>query len=181
MRISTVTAVLIIAALLGPQTFAALYKVVDADGNITYTDQPQPNAQLAPLTLPPVNKMPAAEPQVKSTDDPPDSQEAQPSEPFAGYSQARISAPVQDAIIPNQQRKLMIQLQLTPPLQPEHRVQFYRNGRPLGPPVAALVYELDNLERGTHQLSAQVQSSAGRLLVSAPPVDIHVQRHFRRN
>ena len=181
MRISAVTTALIVAVLLGPLSFAEVYKVVDANGNVTYTDQPQPNAQLAPLALPPVNKIPSAEPLLDTLVDPQAMEEAQPLGSFAGYSQARILAPVQDAIIPNQQRKLIIQLQLTPQLQPEHRVQFYKNGRPLGSPVTALVYELDNLERGTYQLGAQVQTGTGRLLVSVPPVDIHVQRHFRRN
>ncbi|MBT6318994.1 MAG: DUF4124 domain-containing protein [Porticoccaceae bacterium] len=47
-----------IALMFSLPVFAEVYKVVDNNGNITYTDQPQPDAKLVPLALPPVNKMP---------------------------------------------------------------------------------------------------------------------------
>ena len=121
-----------IAVMLGLPAFAEVYKVVDADGNITYTDQPQPDAQLAPLALPPVNKIPAAQPAPPGEDNESETREAQP-EPFAGYTQAYILSPEQDQIIPNQQSNIIVQLWLQPQLQSGHRVQLFLNGQPQGP------------------------------------------------
>jgi len=168
-----------IAVMLGLPAFAEVYKVVDADGNITYTDQPQPDAQLAPLALPPVNKIPAAQPAPPGEDNESETREAQP-EPFAGYTQAYILSPEQDQIIPNQQSNIIVQLWLQPQLQSGHRVQLFLNGQPQGAPVDAATYQLEDLERGSYQISAQIQSAQGKTLVSLQPVSIHVQRHFKR-
>ena len=57
-------------ALLSLPALGEVYKVVDANGNITYTDQPQADTQIAPLALPPLNKIPAAElPQAREAKD----------------------------------------------------------------------------------------------------------------
>jgi hypothetical protein len=133
-----------------------IYKVVDANGNITYTDQPEPEAQLAPLALPAVNKISAAEPGPAGINQPLNAEHLAPPPVFAGYTQAYILSPEHDQIIPNQQRNIIIQLSLQPQLQPGHRVRFLRNGQPQGAPVGATAYQLDNLDRGSHQINAQI-------------------------
>ena len=169
-----------IAAISSLPVLAEVYKVVDAQGNITYTDQPQPESQLAPLALPPVDKIPAADPGPANRGNQPEATQFPQSAPFTGYAQAYILSPQHDQIIPNQQRNIIIQLRMQPQLQPGHRVLFVRNGQPCGPPVSATAYQLDDLERGTHQISAQILSAQGRVLLSLEPVSIHVQRHFKR-
>ena len=157
-----------------------IYKVVDANGNITYTDQPEPEAQLAPLALPAVNKISAAEPGPAGINQPLNAEQLAPPPVFAGYTQAYILSPEHDQIIPNQQRNIIIQLSLQPQLQPGHRVQFLRNGQPQGAPVGATAYQLEDLERGSHQINAQIQTAQGKIILALKPVTIHVQRHFKR-
>lgn len=171
-----------IALMFSLPVFAEVYKVVDNNGNITYTDQPQPDAKLVPL----VNKMPRVQPEPIGKPEPaanPDAegtQEAQQTRAFAGYTQAYILSPAHDQIIPNQQRNVIIQLGLQPQLQPGHRVQFLSNGQPLGAPIGATAYQLEDLERGSYQIGAQIRSAEGKILLSLKPISIHVQRHFRR-
>ena len=173
-----------IALMFSLPVFAEVYKVVDNNGNITYTDQPQPDAKLVPLPL--VNKMPRVQPEPIGKPEPaanPDAegtQEAQQTPAFAGYTQAYILSPAHDQIIPNQQRNVIIQLGLQPQLQPGHRVQFLSNGQPLGAPIGATAYQLEDLERGSYQIGAQIRSAEGKILLSLKPISIHVQRHFRR-
>ncbi|MDG1199877.1 MAG: DUF4124 domain-containing protein [Porticoccaceae bacterium] len=179
-----------IALMFSLPVFAEVYKVVDNNGNITYTDQPQPDAKLVPLALPPVNKMPRKMPRVQpepigkpepaANPDAEGTQEAQQTPAFAGYTQAYILSPAHDQIIPNQQRNVIIQLGLQPQLQPGHRVQFLSNGQPLGAPIGATAYQLEDLERGSYQIGAQIRSAEGKILLSLKPISIHVQRHFRR-
>ncbi|MDG1079888.1 MAG: hypothetical protein P8P12_07105 [Porticoccaceae bacterium] len=59
-------------------------------------------------------------------------------------------------------------------------MQFWLNGQPQGATVSATVYQMDDLERGSHQISAQIQDLQGRTLISLKPITVHVQRHFKR-
>lgn len=158
-------------SLVSLDSLAEVYKLVDEDGNITYTDQPASAADTATLAkLSPLNQIPTL---LASTDD-------GETERFAGYSSALIVSPENDSIIPHSQISIIIQLSLSPQLQAGHRVQFWFDGAPQGQPVAATAYQIDNIERGSHSLSARVFNSQGQLLISTPSVEVHVKRHFAR-
>lgn len=175
----------LLLVLLSLPAAAEVYRLVDKDGNITYTDQPQADAQVAPVVLPHLNKMkatvPVQEPQsdVPDTIESADGTEAEP--PFAGYTRAVILAPKNNEVIPNQQRNIIIQLSVEPQLQTGHRVQFWLDGKAQGAPVSATSYQMNDLERGTHSLGAQILNDQGRVVISAGSVEVHIQRHFRRH
>ena len=164
----------------------AVYKVVDENGNITYTDQPQAPSALKPVKLPPIN--PVSSPPIKpaansslepSTETGGTAQAHNAGEPV-GYSRAVILSPRNNQLILHNQVNLIIQLGLEPQLQAGHQIQFWHNGQPLGLPVQATAYQLDNIERGAHRLGATVLDARGRSLIRATPVKIHVKRHFKR-
>lgn len=164
---------------------AEVYRLVDKDGSITYTDQPQADAQVSPIVLPHLNKMkatvPTEEPQsdVSETIQGAEKTEVEPT--FAGYSRAVILAPNNNEVIPNQQRNIIIQLSVEPQLQTGHRIQFWIDGKAQGAPVSATSYQMNDLERGSHNLSAQIVNDQGRVLISAGSVEVHIQRHFKRD
>ena len=99
---------------------------------------------------------------------------------FAGYSRGIILSPENDSIIPHSQTSLLIQLALTPQLQPGHTVQFLLDGVPQGSAIAAIAHKIDNVERGTHSLGARVFDAGGKPLISIAPVKVHVKRNFKR-
>ena len=92
-----------------------------------------------------------------------------------------LVAPEDDSLVHYDQRDVLVQLTLTPALQPGHLVQFYLDQSAYGKPLAATSYTITDLERGAHTLSARVYSPQGTVLATAKTVTIHVQRHFIRN
>lgn len=155
-------------------TQADVYREMDNDGNVVYTDQPQGRAQAAPIGLPPINRM-------EPTESRPAMPEAAEKAPFAGYVSAVIVSPRPNKLVPSEQRSIMVQLALKPQLRPDHRVQFWLDDQPLGMPVAQINYEIIGLERGSHRISTQIVNLQGRSLVTLAPVTVQVQRHFKRH
>lgn len=168
----TVVVILLVLAVMSQA--AEVYKIVDADGNITYTDQPGASAAER-LNLRRINQ--AAAPAARVEDGPTANAEAD----LVGYSSARISSPVHQAVILHNQANIIVQLALEPQLQPGHLVRFSVNGVAQGLPVSATAYQLDNIERGSHSIGAAVVDGKNRVLIAAKPVIVHVKRHFKRN
>ena len=168
------TVVVILLVLAAMSQAAEVYKIVDADGNITYTDQPGASAAER-LNLRRINQ--AAAPAARVEDGPTANAEAD----LVGYSSARISSPVHQAVILHNQANIIVQLALEPQLQPGHLVRFSVNGVAQGLPVRATAYQLDNIERGSHSIGAAVVDGKNRVLIAAKPVIVHVKRHFKRN
>ena len=157
---------------------AAVYKVTDDQGNITYTDTAPAEAAADRVQLPPVNKIPTL---TSAAATPPESADTELTPAFSGYSFAALVSPPNDSLVHFDQSQVLAQLALTPELGVDHRVQFYVDSSTYGPPVATSSLAITGLERGTHHISARVLSSQGAVLVIARPVTVHVQRHFKRN
>ena len=168
----TAVAILLVAAAMSQA--AEVYKIVDADGNITYTDQPG-DSTAERLNLPQINQ--TAAPATRVEQEPAATAEAD----FAGYSRAHLSSPEDGAVILHNQVNIIVQLALEPQLQPGHLVQFSVNGVAQGLPVSATAYQLDNIERGSHRIGAAVVNGENRIVIAAKPVTVHVKRHFKRN
>ena len=165
-----------VATLVSTALFADVYKVVDQDGNIAYTDRPSADPDTVSFEkLPPLNKMPAITAPIDDELVEPTQEQA-----FAGYSRGIILSPENDSIIPHSQTSLLIQLAMTPQLQPGHTVQFLLDGVPQGSAIAAIAHKIDNVERGTHSLGARVFDAGGKPLISIAPVKVHVKRNFKR-
>ena len=169
----------VMTALISTGPIAEVYKVVDQDGNIIYTDRPGADLDSASIEkLPPLNKMPALMP--------PDADKrlnALPEEQldaFPGYGRGIILSPENDSIVPHNQTSILIQIGLNPQLNPGHVVQFLVDGVPQGSAVAAIAHRINNVERGTRSLSARVFDANGQLLITTPPVKVHVKRNFAR-
>jgi len=173
---------LVISAVVASALAAGVYKVVDDQGNITYTDTPPAETVTDEMVLPAINPIsspipaPVPTPVQSST-----SEDGEPAMAFSGYSFAALVAPLNDSLVHFDQPVVLAQLALTPELETDHLVQFYVDGSVAGEPVAATSFAIRGLERGSHRISARVLSSQGAVLVITRPVTVHVQRHFKRN
>jgi hypothetical protein len=174
---------LAISSVVASTVAAAVYKTVDKQGNIIYTDTPPAATAVNEVTLPPINPIssptdpaPAALPPV-----PPESSDADPVTAFTGYSFIALASPVDGTLVHFDESNLLAQLVLTPGLEADHLVQFYVDGSAYGSAIPSLSLSISGLERGSHRISARVLSSRGAVLAIAAPVTVHVQRHFKRN
>ncbi len=175
---------LAISSVVAPTVAAAVYKTVDKQGNIIYTDTP-PAATAATavnkVTLPPINPVSSPTDPAPAAALSPESSDVDPVTAFTGYSFIALASPVDGTLMHFNESNLLAQLALTPGLEADHLVQFYVDGSAYGSAIPSLTLSISGLERGSHRISARVLSSRGAVLAIAAPVTVHVQRHFKRN
>ena len=163
--------ILILLALLTFQVNAAIYKTINADGEVVYSDTETQGAEkvempaLPTFTPPPLPATRVAPPRVP--------------EKKPVYEQFEIVSPVNEETIRNNLGVLNIETRLTPALQTRqnHRVQFYLNGEPYGTPVGKTNLTISNLDRGTYNLSAAVVDADGNTLIETGDVVLFMKRH----
>jgi Domain of unknown function (DUF4124) len=156
--------------LLAASVQADVYKSVNEQGEVVYSDQPTPNAQRMKLPELPTYKAPPI-PGFSST---PESKPAAASP----YKSIKIVAPENDATIRDNQGVVRVEVALSPPLMTKagHKIQFYLNGEPHGIPVATTSISFSNLDRGTYTLTTSVMDTEGAVLSSSDPVVFHLHR-----
>ena len=148
---------------------ADVYKTVDKDGNIKYTDKPS-TEKAEKLELREINTVPGAAPLPESSRV--NSYDAQAA---ALNYQIAIISPRTDVTIPVGQRDLAIAINLTPGLQQGHLLVYFMNGELLEETTMNNVIVKD-VPRGTHTLVVEAIDANGRSLGTSAPVIVNVIR-----
>ncbi len=163
--------ILILLALFACQVNAEIYKSINADGEVVYSDTPTKGAETV--------KMPAlptyTPPPVPTSSTAP----VQAPEKKEYYETFAFVSPANEETVRNNLGVMNIDAKLTPPLQARlgHRVQFYLNGDPYGKPVGKTSMTISNLDRGEYTLSAAVLASDGTALITTDDVVVFMKRH----
>lgn len=169
----TILMLLVVAAL--SPLHAQVYRHVDAEGRVSFSDKPPEEGQAEAVQLPPTNAMPAAQ----ATETPAaGTADSNADQAFNGYSRFEMTSPEQDEILGWDVTTASLTAELSPPLQPGHTIQFYLDGRPLGKPGTTLFRLVSSLERGSHSAEARVRDEKARTLAITPHVSFHVRRHI---
>lgn len=161
-----------IILLLAQTVQADVYKSINADGEVVFTDVPTAGAE--PVELPGLSTYEPAPVVVKygralvegdAQDD-------------AVYKSLKIISPEDDATIRDNQGIANLTLALEPALLTKsgHQIQYFLDGKAYGKPLPRLSRTYRDIERGTHTLSAAVIDVEGTTLVSADPVTIHLHK-----
>lgn len=150
---------------------AEVFRVVDDEGNVTYTDTPPANDPTAePVELPTINTQPALKMPAASTAKKQDDKQQ-------GYQQISILSPAPGTTVPPGQQALPVQVSLTPALHEGDMIQLLFNGQPYGAPSTSRMFNINDIFRGEHSLQAQVINSSGDVLISSSSTTVHVKRH----
>ena len=176
----------LILALAGAFVFSAgnvsaqLYKSVDEQGNIVYSDTPTPGAE--ELTPPPLSTVksrpkavdtPAAETQAadESGDEP---VKKAPTK----YTKFDIVQPKNDATIWDNTGAVPVAIQLEPPLDVAngHSIWVYVDGKAVVRKSQSLVQPLSNIDRGTHKIRAEIRDENRKTLKRTKNVTVHLKR-----
>ncbi len=152
---------------------AAIYKSVDAEGNVVYSDEPRPNSK--PIDLPPPSVYtPPPLPKVRPAPLPPSAKSAEQRRPADGYTSFTVEHPKpQDTIW---SRDIDVVLQLEPALEPGDRIEVRLNGTVI-PDIQTTRFALHDLDRGTYHLSAAVLDRNGRRAISTGDVEFYIKQH----
>lgn len=145
----------------------AIYRYVDEEGNITFTSEPPPGAEVSPVDLPPPNSV--ATPRPRSADG------AETSTATDGYTLLSIAQPEDGAAIRSNAGNITVTLNVGPKLRPSDTVVLYLDGHEVAR-GRGTVFALENISRGAHQLSAAIQGPDGKALIRSAPVGFNLLR-----
>lgn len=145
-----------------------VYRVIDAQGKVSYTDTPPKDGSAEPVILKEVNTQPAMD--ARKATAPAAEAAATP------YTQIEITSPANESTIPPGQLNVVVQLHLEPALQPGHMVQFYLDDKPQGPAAATTAITLGDLYRGSRTIYATVVDANGARVAQSNNVVIYVKR-----
>jgi len=162
---------------LGTAVAADIYRWVDDNGNEVYSDEPVENAEkielqesmtYSPVQIPVVTDSATTSVEQEISDE---------SEVNPNYK-LTIVAPEDDAGIRINNGNVTVNLQVQPALVPERGdlIQLYLDGLPAGTPMPQLSFMLENLDRGTHKLSAVVLNASGEVIAQSETTSFHLQR-----
>ena len=165
---------LLIMLLLAGSAHAEVYKSINADGEVVYSDIPTKGAEALKMPALPTYTPPPATPSVSSKKEPVEK---------VVYEDFVFLKPADDATIRNNQGIINAELKLTPALRNKrnHRVQFYLDGEAYGEPGNSIRTTMSNIDRGEHTLTASVLDANGNTLISADPVIVHLHRQTINN
>ncbi|MGB5538911.1 MAG: DUF4124 domain-containing protein [Gammaproteobacteria bacterium] len=150
---------------------AEVYKSINANGEVIYSDVPTQGAKQVEMPVLPTytpTPLPVA---------PPPAPVATQSVVDA-YNSFTLTKPGADEAIRSNAGIVNVSATLEPALQVDagHRIQFFLDGKPEGKPVARLSASFRNVNRGTHTIAAAVLDENGESLINAVPVTVHILR-----
>ena len=156
--------------LLSTQATAEMYRTVDKNGNVTFTDKPigKNSKSYEPppiLTVPagPAGTLPPLEKKKSATK----------------YKSIAVTAPENDQTFFSDTTTIPVSISLSPDLDSaaNHKLVFYVNGKVHG--EGGSNYTLTDLPRGSYSLSAAVLNAKGGELIRSETVTIHIKRPHR--
>lgn len=171
MRIRLALIFVVACASLGAS--AQIFRTVDANGNVVFTDiaPVDRSGQGAPaqVTVPPVNTVPALA--VPAT---PNNAPAAASPGY--YTKLSIVAPAADETIRENAGNVRIEAAIAPPLRPDHRLLLVVDGALSAVDAVNGVFELSNVDRGTHTAALRIVDRDGAVLIESDPTTFHLMR-----
>ncbi|NNF67377.1 MAG: DUF4124 domain-containing protein [Gammaproteobacteria bacterium] len=154
-----------------------LYRWVDEQGRVHYSDQPQDAGAAA-------EEVSIAEPMSYKPDSPTTtsttttaSKKTIPQDNKPYYQSLAVTAPVNDQVLWNLGGVVSVNLSVRPALLSGHRFLVRFNGNIVEDwPALAVSHEIKNVIRGTHTISVSVVNTRDENLISAEPVSFHVKQ-----
>ena len=153
---------------------AQVYKHVDEEGNVTFTDQPPPDS--TPVEINETNTAPP--PSRSAYPAPPPSAEPAAS---GGDYKVSITSPANETIIPRGPGNFSVSASVTPKPRSGHKLQLLIDGTPHEAALTGTNWALTNIFRGERRLEVSVVDSKGKQLAKSEPVVVFVFRPSTNN
>jgi len=151
---------------------ATLYRWVDSQGVVHYSDRPQPGAQVIEQQSAQTFSAPETSTSTTASQQRPGTAPAGPA-----YSQLDLWKPENGETFTNTSNRVEVRLRLEPDLQTGHSIWLYLDGKRVdGLPRSGESYSLDNVWRGSHTLYAAVADNAGNVLIRSSSVSFEMKQ-----
>ena len=169
MLIAMKNSILVTLIILSFSSHAGLYKGLDDEGNVVYSDTPFKNAEA--ITPPPISVMDA--PKIKPKPVAIDNEEEIAETKYTHFS---ISSPKNDQTIWNE-NQLTVVLQIKPALNTVsgHSTWLIMDGKVLIKKSHSLSLLIGRADRGAHTLQAQVRNKKGKIIKRTKSITVHIK------
>lgn len=155
-----------------------LYKVIDKDGKIHYSDHPVPGAQeLATPDIPSISiRTPKIE--IKSLED----ELEERRDPNAAYYQVfEIAGLENDGVIRNNGGTASFNITMAPALAKAHFLEFYLDGKLIKQKQKGLSITAENVTYGPHTINVSVVSTKGKVVQTTGPIKFNLLHVVRKS
>lgn len=150
---------------------AEIFKSVDADGNVVYTDAPDSRAK--EFIPPSMNAIPMPKPE-------PAKEVEKKAEP-AGYTSLKVTSPTAEQVIRSNPGILNIQLLSKPKLKTDHFYSVFVDGHMVVRKSNRASIQIPDINRGEHKVYAVVRDAKGKVLKKSNSVTFHMKRQSVNN
>jgi len=158
--------------LLALPAIADVYRTVDEDGTVTFSDKPTEGAEKISKKKLQTIKSPDNLPQFRPTS-PREDKSKQPSL----YNDIAITYPENDSSIRHNSGDFTVRVSLKPGLRSSgHEVSLKLDGQEIASGRSSS-FNLNNVNRGTHTLVAAVKGQDGNVIIQSDPVTFTLLRH----
>ena len=171
-RLGITAALMLLIA--GPAT-AEVYRTVDAQGNVTFSDEPSKGAET--VKVKPVTTITLPKPQnVRETD----KLREEVKREGAIYESLEFTYPENEQAFHTGSGDVQFQMRSTPGLEPGHKYEVTLDGQPVGQSTSGSV-TVRNVYRGTHEAGIHIIDSNGVQIKTGSPVRFTVHRPSLQN
>lgn len=161
---------LLVIALLPLSAWAGIYKYIDANGRVAYSDRPVEGAQAMKLRsapTPPADKY-ADEDGVTDDNISGDGE-------VTRYSSLQVLNPTPGKTINDRSGSVQVILLPTPPLSSSHQLIINVDGKDISRGRHANL-SLTNVGRGSHSVTGRIVDADGFVMIESPTVSFHVRK-----
>ncbi|MDH0446868.1 DUF4124 domain-containing protein [Shewanella sp. GD04112] len=146
---------------------ATVYKWVDKDGKVHYSDEPHPNAEVVELKEKTLNQI--ALPPVKNDAD--DSQVIQQIQ-----YQVVITSPTEEETVRDNSGDFQVTATVTPEIKSQYLMALKLDGQTVGQPQVGGIFQLKNIDRGEHTIVVDAMTQNGKVFASSSPRKIFLHQ-----
>ena len=151
---------------------ATVYKWVDKDGKVHYSDEPQPNAQVVELKEKTLNQIALPLPKI-------DSNNANQAIESIQY-QVNITSPAEEETVRDNNGDFDVVATITPELKSQYLMALKLDCTPVGQPQIGGTFKLKNIDRGEHTLVVDALTQNGKVFASSSPRKIFLHQAAKR-
>lgn len=147
---------------------AKVYTWKDEKGVVHYSDKPHANATELTVEHSPSYAIPKADTNILKPQE----------QPVASGPrwQLSITSPAQEETVRENEGKLTVVVDLSPQMIRGQRLQLFMDGQPFGPARTVPVIEVDNVDRGEHQIKVQLINRDNKIAAESPSRLFYMQR-----
>lgn len=144
---------------------AEMYRWVDEEGNVQFSDTPPPEGVDAErMEIPEPSVVETYKPTPSSSDDEDEAAEGEDDAKPVKYRRLAIVSPANDEAVRENAGNVTIKVEIRPELQPGHRLRIYLDDERLDNGGTRTTVSLSNVSRGTHTIRAEIVDGDGKVL-----------------